>query len=691
MPIDMKQFQGVFFAESREGLDAMESGLLSLESAGNDPDTINTIFRAAHSIKGGAATFGFSAITGTTHLLETLLDQVRGGKRSVTPELSDALLASVDILRELLVAAETGDPDDTRPCAELNQRLSALLESGQAAAVVNTVNSAAGKPAAAASSGWRVHFAPHPNLFITGNDPLRILRELDRLGDMQVECDTSALPALDALEPATSHLRWTLTLPASVKQAAIADAFAWVEDECDLSIEAITAAAPAVEAPPPAAAAQPAASADVLPVPAKSAEIVPMPAAGERKDIAKPGAAAAKAERGAAEVDSSIRVNISKVDALINLVGELVITQAMLRQQSHGLDPTQHEKLLNGLALLDRNTRDLQEAVMSVRMLPVEFVFSRFPRMVRDLAARLNKKVNLRTAGEGTELDKGVIERIVDPLVHLVRNSVDHGLETPEEREAAGKDPVGTVELEASHQGGHIVIEITDDGRGLNRERILRKAMERGLNAHEGMPDSEVWQLIFHPGLSTAEQITDVSGRGVGMDVVKSNITELGGEIDIESYPGEGTRVTIRLPLTLAILDGMTVAVGGETFVLPLGYVIEAMQPDLQEIRSVHGSGKVLKVRGDYLPLVNLAEFYRLGDPRLDENSLVVVVEGGGRKLALVVDELLGQQQVVVKNLEANYRRIPAVSGATILGDGRVALIVDVGGLVRALASSAAA
>ncbi|MFN7781658.1 MAG: chemotaxis protein CheA [Lysobacterales bacterium] len=691
MPIDMKQFQAVFFAESREGLDAMESGLLSLESSGNDPDTINTIFRAAHSIKGGAATFGFSAITGTTHLLETLLDQVRGGKRAISAELSDALLASVDVLRDLLVAAETGDPDDTAPCAELNARLSALLDSGAPAATPakTAAAPAAGAPAPVAS-GWRVGFAPHPNLFITGNDPLRILRELDRLGGLSSECDTSQLPGLDALEPVTSYLRWTLTLPPSVKQAAIADAFAWVEDECDLSIEAITASAPAPAAEPIAA--PPAApAAEALPVPAKSADIVPMPQSGERKDVAKPAAGAAKAERSAVEVDSSIRVSISKVDALINLVGELVITQAMLRQQSHGLDPTQHEKLLNGLALLDRNTRDLQEAVMSVRMLPVDFVFSRFPRMVRDLAARLSKKVNLRTSGEGTELDKGVIERIVDPLVHLVRNSVDHGLETPEEREAAGKDPVGTVELGASHQGGHIVIEITDDGRGLNRERILRKAMERGLNAHEGMADSEVWQLIFHPGLSTAEQITDVSGRGVGMDVVKSNITELGGEIDIESYPGEGTRVTIRLPLTLAILDGMTVAVGGETFVLPLGYVIEAMQPDLKEIRSVHGSGKVLKVRGDYLPLVNLAEFYRLGDARLDENSLVVVVEGGGRKLALVVDELLGQQQVVVKNLEANYRRIPAVSGATILGDGRVALIVDIGGLVRALATSAAA
>ncbi|WP_395789756.1 chemotaxis protein CheA [Aquimonas sp.] len=705
MPIDMKQFQAVFFAESREGLDAMEAGLLSLETSGEDPNTINTIFRAAHSIKGGAATFGFSAITNTTHLLETLLDQVRGGKRAISVELSDSLLASVDILRELLVAAETGDPDDASPSAELNARLSAMLADGPGGmpAAPKILASPASKPVAAAAraAGWRVSFAPHANLFITGNDPLRILRELDRLGEMKSVCDTSQLPELGALEASTSYLRWTLELPASVKKAAIEDAFAWVEDECDLSISAIetsVGAAPSstpVEIAAPATAAAPAAPAAtaataIAPVTQPSADIVPMPQPGARKDLAKPGAA--KAERTTADpVDSSIRVNVSKVDALINLVGELVITQAMLRQQSHALDPSDHEKLLNGLALLDRNTRDLQEAVMSVRMLPVEFVFSRFPRMVRDLAARLNKKVNLRTTGEGTELDKGVIERIVDPLVHLVRNSVDHGLETPEEREAAGKDPVGTVELSASHQGGHIVIEITDDGRGLNRERILRKAMERGLNAHEGMPDSDVWRLIFHPGLSTADAITDVSGRGVGMDVVKSNISELGGEIDIESHAGEGTRVTIRLPLTLAILDGMTVAVGGETFVLPLGYVIEAMQPDLNEIRSVHGSGKVLKVRGDYLPLVNLAEFYRLGDARIDDNSLVVVVEGSGRKLALVVDELLGQQQVVVKNLEANYRRIPAVSGATILGDGRVALIVDIGGLVRALATASAA
>jgi len=689
MPIDMKQFQGVFFAESREGLDAMESGLLSLESAGSNPETINTIFRAAHSIKGGAATFGFAAVTHTTHLLETLLDQVRGGKREINPEFSDALLASVDVLRELLVSAETGDPEDSTSSDALNQRLTAILNGGGAAKAAPSAAPAADAQSAApaaASTGWRVKFAPHPNLFITGNDPLLILRELDRLGEMKIECDSSSLPTLDALESSSSFLSWTLELPASVKQALIADAFAWVEDECDLSIEAIEAA------PALAAAAKPVVSA-AAPAAAR-ANIVALPAAADRKQISKveTGKPAAKADRGSVEAaDSSIRVSVSKVDALINLVGELVITQAMLRQQANSLDPAQHEKLLNGLTLLDRNTRDLQEAVMSTRMLPVEFVFSRFPRMVRDLAGRLGKKVNLRTSGEGTELDKGVIERIVDPLVHLVRNSVDHGLETPDIREAAGKDPTGTVELSASHQGGHIVIEITDDGRGLNRERILSTAIDRGLPTYDGMPDSEVWKLIFHPGLSTADEVTDVSGRGVGMDVVRSNISELGGEIDIESHPGEGTRVTIRLPLTLAILDGMSVAVGGETFVLPLGYVIEAMQPDLEEIRSVHGSGKVLKVRGDYLPLINLAEFYRLGEPRMDDNSLVVVVEGGGRKLALVVDELLGQQQVVVKNLEANYRRIPAVSGATILGDGRVALIVDVGGLVRALAATATA
>lgn len=698
MAIDMRQFQATFFAESREGLDAMESGLLSLEAAGNDLDTVNTIFRAAHSIKGGAATFGFKAITNTTHLLETLLDQVRGGKRSVDAELSDALLASVDILRELLGSAEAGNPDDSGRSEPLNARLSELLTGAPVAApAVQAHSPAAPAPSpveGASATHWQVEFAPHENMFITGNDPLRILRELARLGSMDVNCDTSKLPSLTDLDPHTAYLAWTLELPVSIKRAHIADAFSWVEDECDLRIEGVGQAAQgtvaaAASAPvnvataPPAVVAEPVAV-TASPAAAPAASAAPAPADG--KSNVTPMAASKAAE----PADSSIRVNISKVDALINLVGELVITQAMLKQQSNALDPTLHEKLLNGLTQLDRNTRDLQEAVMSVRMLPVEFVFSRFPRMVRDLASRLGKRVNLRTSGEGTELDKGVIERIVDPLVHLVRNSVDHGLETPDIREATGKNPVGTVTLNASHQGGHIVIEIIDDGRGLNREKILAKAAERGLPVSDQMPDGDVWKLIFHPGLSTAEQVTDVSGRGVGMDVVKQNIAALGGDIDIESVLGQGTRVTIRLPLTLAILDGMTVSVGDEIFVLPLGYVVESLQPGAGDIKRVTGSNRVLKVRSEYVPIHDMGEVFNVPrGPDTVRLGTVVVVENGGRKLALEVDELVGQQQVVVKSIESNYKRINGIAGATILGDGRVALIVDIVSIIRAQQAAA--
>ena len=696
MAIDMRQFQATFFAESREGLDAMESGLLSLEAAGNDLDTVNTIFRAAHSIKGGAATFGFKAITNTTHVLETLLDQVRGGKRSVDGELSDALLASVDILRELLSSAEAGNPDDTGRSEPLNARLSELLNGAPAAAPAVAVHSPATTTPApsavesAATTHWQVDFAPHENMFITGNDPLRILRELARLGEMEVNCDTAKLPTLTDLDPHTAYLSWTLELPASIKRAHIADAFSWVEDECDLRIEGVGqhAGGAAVASQPVvpetvAASAPPVAPPPVIatPPPGATPATTTTAAGADSKTNVTPMAASKAAE----PADSSIRVNISKVDALINLVGELVITQAMLKQQSSALDPSLHEKLLNGLTQLDRNTRDLQEAVMSVRMLPVEFVFSRFPRMVRDLASRLGKRVNLRTSGEGTELDKGVIERIVDPLVHLVRNSVDHGLETPDLREASGKNPVGTVTLSASHQGGHIVIEIIDDGRGLNREKILAKAVERGLPVSEQMPDGEVWKLIFHPGLSTADQVTDVSGRGVGMDVVRQNIAALGGDIDIESVLGQGTRVTIRLPLTLAILDGMTVSVGNEIFVLPLGYVVESLQPGPGDIKRVTGSNRVLKVRSEYVPIHDMGELFNVPrGPDTVRLGTVVVVENGGRKLAMEVDELVGQQQVVVKSIESNYKRINGIAGATILGDGRVALIVDIVSIIRA-------
>ncbi|MGN6223533.1 chemotaxis protein CheA [Pseudoxanthomonas sp.] len=650
MNMDMQRFHATFFEESREGLEAMEAGLLSLEQGNRDGELINSIFRAAHSIKGGAATFGFEAVAGLTHLLETLLDELRAGKREVATPAIDAMLASVDVLRSLLAEAEHGQPADPAAVSDVHARLGAVLSGDGAAAGA----AAATVARDAAPEGWRIGFTPAPSLFMTGNDPLRILRELEHLAPLEVACRVDRLPGFAQMDPLEAYLAWDLGLLGPVPRAAVEEAFAWVVDDCELDIQPI-----------PAAIAAPPAPVEAITITAATA-----------------GAPAAPAGNETAE--SSIRVSVDKIDGLINLVGELVITQAMLKQVSGLLDPAQCERLFAGLDLLERNTRDLQEAVIGVRMLPVDAVFRRFPRLVRDLSSRLGKQVRLRTIGEGTELDKGLIERIADPLVHLVRNSIDHGLEMPEVRRAAGKEETGTITLAASHQGGHIVIEVSDDGRGLNRERILAKAAERGVHVPDNPTDSQVWDLIFQPGFSTADAVTDLSGRGVGMDVVRRNIQALGGEVQLESSAGHGTRVVIRLPLTLAILDGMTVAVGDETLILPLGYVLEALQPQAEDVRTLAGEGRVLRVRGEYLPLLSLNEYYRYGHARTTQ-PLVVVVEGDGQKLALEVDELLGQQQVVVKNLENNYRRVDGISGATILGDGRVALIVDVGGLVRSL------
>ncbi|MFI8716492.1 chemotaxis protein CheA [Stenotrophomonas sp. NPDC077464] len=652
MSMDLQRFHATFFEESREGLDAMEAGLLALESGQQDPEIINSVFRAAHSIKGGAGTFGFDAIAGLTHVLETLLDELRAGKRALEAAAVDAMLSSVDVLRALLREAEHGQPADPQAVSAIKARLEAVL-SGQAAATA--------APAAAkvddTPEAWQIGFVPAPSLFMSGNDPLRIIRELEHLGSLQVAARLERLPGFDQLDPLEAHLAWDLGLVGKVPRSKIEDTFAWVVDDCELDIR---------PAAPPSLATS-------APVAAPAAVVAPVAAA--------PAPASAPA---AQEAESSIRVAVEKVDALINLVGELVITQAMLKQVSNALDPVHAEQLFAGLDLLERNTRDLQEAVIGVRMLPVDAVFRRFPRLVRDLSSRLGKQVRLRTVGEGTELDKGLIEKIADPLVHLVRNSIDHGLEMPDVRRDAGKDETGTITLAASHQGGHIVIEVSDDGRGLNRDKILAKALERGLSVPDNPTDAQVWDLIFQPGFSTADAVTDLSGRGVGMDVVRRNIQALGGEVQLESRAGNGTRVLIRLPLTLAILDGMTVSVAGETLILPLAYVLEALQPQAEDVRSMAGEGRVLRVRGEYLPILSLSEYYGYGR-RTSDDSLVVVVEGDGQKIALEVDELVGQQQVVVKNIENNYRRIGGVSGATILGDGRVALIVDIGGLVRSL------
>jgi two-component system chemotaxis sensor kinase CheA len=650
MSMDLQRFHATYFEESREGLDAMEAGLLALEGGSLDPEVVNSVFRAAHSIKGGAATFGFEKMAALTHVLETLLDEIRAGKRALAASAVDAMLGSVDVLRALLAEAEQGKPADPAAVAAVHARLAQELD-----ASVETAASTASEPE---PEGWNIAFAPAPSLFMSGNDPLRILRELEHLGRLDVAARLERLPGFAQLDPLEACIAWDLGLHGKIPRSAINDVFAWVVDDCELDIQPQAAAATGVVATAPAVAAAP------VPVAAATA-----------------GAAATATVPAAAEAESSIRVSVDKVDALINLVGELVITQAMLKQVSGGLDASLAERLTAGLELLERNTRDLQEAVIGVRMLPVDAVFRRFPRLVRDLSARLGKQVRLRTIGEGTELDKGLIEKIADPLVHLVRNSIDHGLESPEARRAAGKDETGTITLAASHQGGHIVIEVADDGRGLDRERILAKAHERGLQVPDSPSDAQVWDLIFQPGFSTAEQVTDLSGRGVGMDVVRKNIQALGGEVQLESGLGRGTRVVIRLPLTLAILDGMVVSTGGEILILPLSHVLEALQPQAEDIRTVAGEGRVLRVRGEYLPMLSLAGHY--GFHGGNRESLVVVVEGDGQKLALEVEELVGQQQVVVKNLERNYRRVPGISGATILGDGRVALIADVGGLVR--------
>jgi two-component system chemotaxis sensor kinase CheA len=657
--MDMSRFHAAFFEESREGLDAMESGLLAMESGRSDGETINTIFRGAHSIKGGAGTFGFRFISDFTHVMETLLDEARAGKRGFDSDAIGVLLSAVDVLRGMLDVAENGGALD-QPAIDASKSQLDLLLTGATAAP----SAALPEPGKTGDSdGWRVVFRPLPSLFMSGNDALRIMRELGELGARDIACLDDSLPAFGAFDPVDAYLGWSFELPGSVSRAQIDDVFSWIDDQCRLTVEAI--------------APQPATASDIVP-----ADTEPLSATeGDAGFVAA-------ARTDAAE--SSIRVGVAKVDALINLVGELVITQAMLLQRAEGLDPVRHEALLAGIAQLERNSRDLQDAVMSVRMLPVDFAFSRFPRMVRDLATRLGKKVRLKTVGEQTELDKGVIEKMIDPLVHLIRNSIDHGLEPPDERRAAGKDETGTISLSAVHQGGHIVIEVSDDGRGLDRGRIVAKAAERGLPLAENATDAQVWELIFHPGFSTAEKLTDVSGRGVGMDVVRKNIQALGGNVEIRSAPGKGSTMSIRLPLTLAILDGMTVAVGDEVFVVPLNAVVESLQPGEGDVRTIGGGDRVLRLRDDYIPMLNLATQYGLAGDGLRGNArIAVVVESNGGRIALEVDELLGQQQVVIKNLENNYRKVAGVSGATILGDGRVALIVDADGLAQHLRQAA--
>jgi len=650
----LAQFQQVFIEESLEGLDTMESSLLALDEGG-DAELVHTIFRAAHSIKGGAATFGFPEMSSFTHEAESLLDEVRSGKRAIDGAIIELLLRTVDCLRGMFARAQAGEALNDAVAEGLRNELAAAMGRGVPATAVQARRNVD------QADAWTIRFRPHAGMLAGGNEPLRLIRELAGLGKLQVTPEFDKLPAFAALEPTECHVGWIIELTGPVKRADITGVFDWVEGECDLAIEAKHVVADVAAAP-------------AAPVAAPSAA----------PTVADAGAA--RAQRETSAESSSVRVSIDKIDGLINLVGELVITQSMLDTFREGdIDASRLAVLEQGLAQLARHTRELQESVMGIRMLPIASVFNRFPRMVRDISQKLGKQVKLELIGEQTELDKTVLEKIGDPMVHLVRNAIDHGLETPDKRRASGKGDTGTLTLQASHRGGNIVVEVSDDGAGLNRDAIVAKAIQRGIiSSGEGMSDDAVAELIFQPGFSTAAVTTDLSGRGVGMDVVRRNVSDLGGTVTIRSTQGKGSVFTITLPLTLAIIDGLTAAVGEERYIVPLVSIVESVQLKADAVRSVVGGGELFRFRGEYLPVIRLHDAFGCENAvhAIDE-GLMVVVEGDGSRVGLFVDGLIGQQQAVVKSLEANYRRVQGVSGATILADGSVALIVDIAGLVR--------
>jgi two-component system chemotaxis sensor kinase CheA len=690
--IDLSQFYQVFFEEAGENLDRMEKLLLDLDIESADDEELNAVFRCAHSIKGGAATFGFKDVAELTHQMETLLDKLRRHELEPTPAMVDVLLQSGDALRAQLARHQNGGAGDELDTTELLFNIRAM-SAGEApkrapAAPAPAASVLAEPPAAAPAKAAK----PDARLIELRVGPLEKPELADNIVDLFKEItDLGTIEPLDNGMHADGVRRFKVCTTSSDSDLLDLLTFHVAREHVT-----VLPLGPGYGFHPDAPGAPQAEKEDVgygffddAPGAPHQAAAAPAPAAesAEAAAAAKASApkAAPKAEKPAATVEAStLRVSVEKVDQLINLVGELVITQAMLAQNTQGLDPAVYQQLAAGLADLDRNTRDLQESVMSIRMIPMSVVFSRFPRMLRDLAGKLGKKVDFVTLGEATELDKGLVEKITDPLTHLVRNSCDHGIETPSERLAKGKPETGTITLSASHQGGSIVIEVRDDGRGLSREKLIKKARERGIHAPDSMSDQDVWGLIFAPGFSTAEVVTDVSGRGVGMDVVKKNITALGGSVEIDSAEGYGMRVSVRLPLTLAIMDGMSVGVGEEVYILPLSSVVESFQVQPDMVKTIGGSGRVVSVRDEYMPVLELEHVFNV--PRFDfehVSGIMVVVEAEGGRIALLVDELLGQQQVVVKNLEANYRKVNDVSGATIMGDGRVALILDVGSLVR--------
>ncbi|MCE9730486.1 chemotaxis protein CheA [Pectobacterium sp. IFB5596] len=653
--MDMSAFYQTFFDEADELLADMEQHLLLLDPSEPDTEQLNAIFRAAHSIKGGAGTFGFKILQETTHLLENLLDGARRSEMRLSTDIINLFLETKDIMQDQLDAYKTAQEPNAESFEYICQALRQLALESKADG---------GATQSDTSSTTLYSVSPTSNdvgkgemrIALTGLKSQEIPQMLEELGNLGTVKD-----------PHQTDTSVEVTLVTSESEDDISAVLCFVLEPEQISFKSAVASQPVV-----------AEVAETLTV----VEAPVAPIAPSTPVAAKPQSAPENGKNKAKTGDTSIRVAVEKVDQLINLVGELVITQSMLAQRSSELDPVAHGDLLNSMGQLERNARDLQESVMSIRMMPMEYVFSRFPRLVRDLAAKLDKQVELTLMGSSTELDKSLIERIIDPLTHLVRNSLDHGIESPDKRVAAGKSAVGNLTLSAEHQGGNICIEVIDDGAGLNRERILAKALSQGLAVSDAMSDEEVGMLIFAPGFSTAEKVTDVSGRGVGMDVVKRNIQEMGGHVEIHFQAGKGTTIRILLPLTLAILDGMSVKVNNEVFILPLNAVMESLQPQSEDLYPLAGGERVLQVRGEYLPLVELFHIFDVDGAKTDATQgIVVILQSAGRRYALLVDQLIGQHQVVVKNLESNYRKVPGVSAATILGDGSVALIVDVSAL----------
>ena len=757
MDIDMAAFQQTFFEETDDILVELERLLLRLEASPDEPELLNTIFRCAHSIKGGSATFGFADVAHFTHSLETLLDLLRNGQAQVSTHIVQLLLDALDQLKALMgmargdldsapdseplifqieeVIAQTGFQEESWDEDALRAEIALMLaaqegsqEGSPAPASENSVSpmqksSVSSAPSAmgskvspvigtrtaspsSASRRYTLRFVPGPDVLRQGVDPLLLLTRLAEAADeITIHCDQSRLPSAADLDPETCYLSWEADFSSEWGYDRLLNLFEFVMDTSEVTLEAADevqedevqelaveadAAAIAMPASPsagqePALVLSPAAES----AQGKNTEVKPdaPDAAKIKSDTAPVSAPKQTPASGASKSEAqTLRVATDKVDKLINLVGELVISQSMLNEVVQNFSMAKLPRLREAVAEMERASRELQERVMAVRMLPIKNAFGRFPRLVHDLSVACGKKVELKTSGEDTELDKSVIEGIADPITHLVRNSVDHGMETPEERRAAGKPETGTVSLHAFHEGGSIVIEVADDGRGLNQERILRKAYERGLlSASEPVPSDEaLYGFIFHPGFSTAATVTDVSGRGVGMDIVRQTVQGLGGTITLNSVPGKGTRFRIRLPLTMAILEGLSLSVGEEIYILPLTSIVESIRPKPDDVRQIAGRAEVVLVRDETLPVLRLYQVFgarpRFTDPA---SGLLVIVENDGHKVALLVDELIGQNQAVIKSLETNYHKVEGIAGATIMGDGRVALILDVPGLIK--------